>query len=98
MTAQAAMATDHVRGVNYGLGCRCDRCRTTHNVHNWAYRERNADLTREAARRGETRVIDGLRHGISGYRNAHCRCEVCRAANKAACVAYRKRRKAVSRA
>lgn len=85
---------DHIRGLDFSSGCRCSRCRANNNVSNWAYRERNADRTRDAARRGEVRIVDGIKHGISGYRNIHCRCEVCRAANKAACVAYRARRKA----
>lgn len=88
--------TDHIRGAQYGTGCRCARCRANHNVHSWAYRERNADRTRAAAQRGEVRIVDGIKHGISGYRNIHCRCEVCCAANRAACAAYRQRRKAMA--
>ena len=88
--------SEHIRGANYGRGCRCQRCRTSHNVNHWAYRERNAERQREAARRGEVRIVAGIQHGISGYRNIHCRCEVCCAANKAACAAYRQRRKAMA--
>ena len=87
-------AIDHIPGS--GRRCRCPRCRIQATVDKWRYRERNADATRTAAQRGEVRIVDGITHGIAGYRNTHCRCEVCRAANKAACVAYRQRRKAMA--
>ena len=88
--------SEHIRGASYRQGCRCSSCVARCRFDRWQQRQRNLALTQDAAARGETRVVDGTNHGIAGYRNKHCRCEVCRAANKAACAAYRQRRKAMA--
>lgn len=48
-----------------------------------------ATATKKPARR---RVVKGIEHGLSGYTNYDCRCDVCTEANRAHHQQYRARR------
>jgi hypothetical protein len=58
----------------YNKGCHCDECRKQH-------RKRQAVIRARLA----ARPRDEVPHGMHGYRNWGCRCEVCTTANSEDC-------------
>lgn len=75
---------DHGHGDHrtYQNGCRCDPCRK-------ASSEQRRLRRRELAQYNVDGVAAGIKHGGSGYRNHHCRCEVCTTGNRVRMAAYR---------
>lgn len=88
-------------GAGYSRGCRCDDCKAAHAARMRAYYARNPRVRTDAektdlAERRKTRLNRGLpnpddsRHGTAtGYRDYGCRCDRCKAAERA----YRTERK-----
>ena len=80
------------------LGCRCAKCREAAATYwrEWSLltRRRRAEIRNAYTRAGTSYYAGGVTHGIAGYRNHQCRCDVCRAANAESCRRYRERIKA----
>jgi hypothetical protein len=68
----------------YASGCRCEHCTNAKRVYQKALRQRNRDL-REMWEKvtGEKYTAEGILHGIGGYDDSKCRCELCTAAKAA---------------
>lgn len=69
--------------ASYIAGCRCTICRAAKAEYARNYRAAAAARRREAAEAGGVHVAPGISHGISGYRDSSCRCDVCFRAAKA---------------
>ena len=79
---------DHGHGDHrtYAKGCRCAACRDANRIH-------HAEL--RATWKADPSSADRAGHGKpSTYKNHGCRCEKCTAANTAAVLAYKARRRA----
>lgn len=73
-------------------GCRCDVCRKAKAEYMRAKRS-EASRRRELVEAGGGRYLAEVpRHGLAGYRDAHCRCETCRAAASSAWKRERRHR------
>ena len=62
--------------------CRCDVCREANRVQRAdarAFWRKERDQIRAT---GFEHVVIGITHGISGYTNYSCRCDVCVATNR----------------
>ena len=84
-----------VAGHGYGRytnGCRCQVCRAAKAAYVRAKRASAAELRVWCALFGERYEATGITHGITGYQDHHCRCEVCRVA-KAVRTARESRKK-----
>lgn len=66
----------------YRAGCRCEPCTKA-----------NSDFLRDKRAERAQRPADEVPHGLSGYKNWLCRCEICKAAGSVD-NARRSRRKA----
>lgn len=76
---------DHGYG-RYSNGCRCVVCRSAKAAY---MREKRAAAAKRrvlAESAGDRYVAVGIRHGLSGYRDSSCRCDVCRVAEAAAAL------------
>jgi hypothetical protein len=71
--------------------CRCDVCRAGKAEYARNRRAAAAELRKQATAAGQVYIAQGIRHGISGYRDASCRCDVCFRAAKAARVRRERR-------
>lgn len=56
----------------YSHGCRCDGCKLANREAQRATKQRRVERYRNGRR--------DIKHGVSGYSNWDCRCEVCRTA------------------
>jgi hypothetical protein len=72
---------DYVR-YSFG-GCRCTTCKAAKAEYVRTRRAAAAELRRQAKAAGQVYVAAGISHGVSGYRDASCRCQVCFRAAKA---------------
>lgn len=82
--------------VSYTHGCRCEICRVAKAEYQRELREKRHRVRRlveRPSRAAGRNYVDGITHGIGGYQNHSCRCEVCRLA---ASAAYRRQRHARS--
>ncbi len=71
----------HGTAAKYKKGCRCPKCSMAYAV-----------LQKESKRRREARMrsgYKGFKHGLNGYLNWGCRCNVCVAGNKLYCQRLR---------
>jgi hypothetical protein len=97
MSTVLATRSPHGSLWRYALGCRCTVCRQTKGDYDRAWsldtRRLRAAKRDQIAATGQRYVVDGITHGLAGYRKHQCRCYVCAAANTEACRAYRARRK-----
>lgn len=73
----------------YARGCRCDGCKAANREVQRQIKERRINKFREGKRKPR-------RHGVSGYSNWNCRCDVCRKAWSKYLRERRKARKAVA--
>jgi hypothetical protein len=85
-------ATDVHDYVRYSRGgCRCTTCKAAKAEYTRTRRAAAAELRRQAAASGQVYVASGISHGVSGYRDASCRCGVCWRAAKASRVSRGRR-------
>lgn len=84
LTTPGAEEHNYAR-YSYG-GCRCATCKAAKAEYVRTRRAAAAELRRQAVAVGEVYVAAGISHGISGYRDASCRCDVCWRAAKASRV------------
>lgn len=61
--------------------CRCDVCRAANAEYVRARTAKARDRRRLVEAGGGRNVVDGIKHGEAGYRNHHCRCDICRLAH-----------------
>jgi hypothetical protein len=82
--------------ISYTHGCRCEVCRTAKAEYMRQLRAPRNRVRRFVEGRPEAgrNYADGTVHGLSGYQNHSCRCEVCRAAKS---QTYRRQRLARAR-
>ncbi len=73
--------------------CRCDACRAAKAAYVRESRKRAGMARVKSELAGKTHVVRGIAHGVSGYQNHACRCEVCCTVKSE----YDKRRKAAAR-
>lgn len=67
--------------TRYGRGCRCEVCRAAKADYTRTRREATRQLRLAAEAEGRTYVVEGISHGLSGYKNFNCRCFTCRLSN-----------------
>ncbi len=75
-------------------GCRCAACRAAKAAYVRESRKRAGMARVKADLAGKTHGVRGIAHGLSGYQNHACRCEVCCTVKSE----YDRRRKAAARA
>lgn len=61
----------------YGNGCRCDVCKEANRKRRAEHRRPWQERLKAAKVAGIVNVVDGIKHGIGGYCNFCCRCDVC---------------------
>ena len=57
-------------GSGYSSGCRCEKCKAAHALRQKRYREKKKQQIAEG--------VATITHGLAGYTNYACRCQVCR--------------------
>lgn len=77
----------------YTNGCRCEVCREAKAAYIRGKRRRAALRRVLAERWGLFYVAQGIAHGIAGYQDHQCRCEVCRLAKAEATERETRRQK-----
>jgi hypothetical protein len=77
----------------YTNGCRCAVCRAAKAAYVRAKRASAAELRVWTALFGERYEATGITHGITGYQDHSCRCDLCRLAKAEATERETRRRK-----
>ena len=87
------MGSDHGY-TRYTRGCRCQVCRAAKAAYVRAKRAEARELRAWwEMRPGRRYVAQEITHGISGYQDHHCRCDLCRLAKAEATERETRRRK-----
>lgn len=76
----------------YSYGCRCEACRAAKSAYVRARRAKAREARLAAEAEGRRHVVEGIKHGIGGYKDFSCRCFTCRLASAESSALYRKRR------
>lgn len=66
--------------VRYVRGHKDAASRAAKAAYMRALRARARQAMEAARARGERHIVEGIKHGYSGYANYYCRCDVCSAA------------------
>lgn len=77
--------------ARYIAGCRCGVCRAAKAAYVRDSRAAAAARRRQAVAAGEVYVATDITHGVGGYQNESCRCDVCWRAAKANRIRYSRR-------